>query len=266
MVQAAARSPQLRPDHEDFRTAFGELGLTTAFMFAVFTLVRWGIGTAGADATQAELRIRCGVVSMLVGLIIVGFVVSRPGRWTGAHMNPAITLALFVSGRTPARRVLPYLAAQTAGSVLAAALARLVWGAAMSDAPTRWAVVQPAPGWGGTAVALVEAAVLAVIVGVMCWVPEHRPAWPLPWLVGLMFGVQGAAFGTVTGGSANPARQLGPALFSGRTHLLAVYVLAPVAGGMLAAWVARHARRPTGSDVDPEPAGPTRECVETSPA
>jgi glycerol uptake facilitator-like aquaporin len=219
--------------------ASGELGLTTGFMFCVFTLVRWGIGTAGAPASPVEQRIRCAAVSMLVGLVIVGFATSRPGRWTGAHMNPAITVALFVSGRVPASRVLPYVAAQTAGSIVAAVLARAAWGTAMSDGPTRWALVQPAPGQSGTRVALVEAAVLAVIVAVMCAAQAHRRA--LPWAVGLMFGLQGAAFGTTTGGSANPARQLGPALLSGRTHLLAVYLIAPVVGGGLGAWIARLA-------------------------
>ncbi|MFC7277718.1 MIP/aquaporin family protein [Paractinoplanes rhizophilus] len=239
MVLITASASTFRPHDDDVRAALGELGLTTAFMFAVFTLVRWGMATAGAEATALDLRIRCAVVSMTVGLIIVAFAVSRLGRWTGAHMNPAITLALFVHGRTPARRVLPYLAAQTAGSVVAAALARLAWGTAMSDAPARWAVVQPAAGWDSTAVAFAEAAVLGVIVTVMCWVLDHRPGWPLPWIVGLMFGLQGAVFGTVTGGSANPARQLGPALFSGQTHLLVVYLAAPVVGGVAAAWAIR---------------------------
>jgi len=79
----------------------------------------------------------------------------------------------------------------------------------------------------------------------MCWLPDRHPAWSLPWIVGLMFGVQGALFGTLTGGSANPARQLGPALFSGQVHLLAVYLIAPVIGGVSAAWTVRraHARR-----------------------
>ncbi|GIF26956.1 glycerol uptake facilitator-like aquaporin [Actinoplanes tereljensis] len=239
-----ARAHPLRPERADVALAAGEFGLTTAFFFTVFTLVRWGLGTAGADASGTEMWFRCAVVSMLVGMVIVGFVVSRPGRWTGAHMNPAITLALWVRGRTPARRVLPYLVAQVLGSVAAAAVARLVWGPAMADGPTRWAVVQPGLGLGGrgAVVALAEAAVLALIVGVMCWVQDRRPSWPLPWIVGLMFGLQGVLLGTFTGGSANPSRQLGPALFSGQTHLLAAYLLAPIAGGVLAAWAAR--RRP----------------------
>ncbi|MEU8233280.1 aquaporin [Actinoplanes sp. NPDC048967] len=247
----------MRPTRVDGRAALVELGLTTAFMATVFTLVRWGIGTMGARATGTELRIRVIVVSVLVGLVIVGFAASPPGRFSGAHMNPAITVGLFASGSVPARRVLPYLAAQTAGSIAAAAVTRLCWGPAVAERPVRWAVVQPGPGWGGLSVTLAEAATLAVIVAVMCVVAARRPAWPLVWIVGGLFGLQGAVLGTLTGGSANPARQLGPAVFSGEFRLLAAYLIAPVAGGVLAGWAtagvrARRRARDTGERPDHE--------------
>jgi glycerol uptake facilitator-like aquaporin len=233
----------MRPAGADARAALVEFGLTTAFMAAVFGLVRWGIGTMTPGASGTELRIRVVVVSILVGLVIVGFATSPPGRFSGAHMNPAITLGLYAFGSVPGRRVVPYLAAQVTGSVVAAAVTRLCWGPAVSRPPTRWAVVQPGRGWSGPSVALAEASTLALIVAVMCWVIARRDGWPLAWIVGGLFGLQGAVFGSLTGGSANPARQLGPALFSGDLHLLAVYLLAPVAGAVLAGWAACRLRR-----------------------
>jgi glycerol uptake facilitator-like aquaporin len=232
----------MRPTGADGRAALVECGLTTAFMAAVYSLVRWGTGTMTPGATVTELRVRVIVVSVLVGLVIVGFAVSPPGRFSGAHMNPAITLGLFASGSVPARRVLPYLAAQGAGSIAAALITRLLWGPVVSERSVRWAVVQPGPGWTGTPVALAEAATLAVIVALMCWVAARRPAWSAAWIVGGLFGLQGAVLGTLTGGSANPVRQLGPALFSGELHLLGVYLIAPVVGGALAGWTARGFR------------------------
>lgn len=232
----------MRPTGADRRAAVTEFGLTTAFLAVVFSVVRWGTGTMAAEATVTELRGRVVVVSALVGLVIVGFAVSPPGRFSGAHMNPAITLGLFAAGAVPARRVVPYLAAQVAGSIAAVAITRLVRGPAVSGPAVRWAVVQPGPGWTGTSVAVAEAATVAVVVATMCWVTAHRPAWHLAWIVGGMFGLQGAALGTLTGGSANPVRQLGPALFSGEVRLLAVYLIAPVVGGMLTGWTARGSR------------------------
>ncbi|PRY28823.1 glycerol uptake facilitator protein [Pseudosporangium ferrugineum] len=234
-VRPAATATGLRPEPADLVTAAVEFLLTTAFMATVFGLVRWGIGTAAADAGPVELRLRVAVVSLAVGLVIVGFIVSGPGRFSGAHMNPAITLASFAAGRTPARRVLPYLVAQSAGSIAAAVLSRAAWGPAATSA-----VVQPAPGWSAGGVALVEAAVLAVIAAVMC-----RATTPyLPWIMGGLFGLQGAILGTVTGGSANPARQLGPALLAGDHRLLAVYLIAPIVGAVLAARLTRRRSEP----------------------
>ncbi|MEU4241284.1 aquaporin [Actinoplanes sp. NPDC026619] len=223
-----------RPTRGDMRAALVEFVLTTLFFAAVFGLVRWGIGAMAAGGSAAELRVRVVVVSMVVGLVIVGFATSRAGRFSGAHMNPAITLGLYAFGSFPGRRVVPYLVAQSAGSVAAAGITWLAWGRAATTS-----VVQPAAGWGGAAVFVAEAATLAVIVATMCWLTANRPAWrwPGPWIVGGLFGVQGAVLGTFTGGSANPMRQLGPALFAGQFHLLAVYLLAPIVGAMIAGWV-----------------------------
>jgi glycerol uptake facilitator-like aquaporin len=233
----------MRPTAADVRAAGVEFGMTTAFMATVFSLVSWGIGTMPPSASANELRFRVAAVSVLVGLIIVGFAASPPGRFSGAHMNPAITLGVFAAGLLPARRVLPYLAAQTAGSIAAAALLRIVWGAGVSEEPVRWAVVRPGPGWSGASVAAAESVTLLVIVGVMCWLTACRPKWPAAWIVGGLFGLQGALLGTLAGGSANPARQLGPALFAGEFRLLAVYLAAPVAGGVLAGWAAHRIRQ-----------------------
>ncbi|SNY59482.1 MIP/aquaporin family protein [Paractinoplanes atraurantiacus] len=247
----------IRPTAQDARAAVAEFLLTAAFMASVFSLVRWGIGTMAPGASAAELRVRVAAVSASVGVLIVGFAVSRPGRFSGAHMNPAITLGLFAAGAVPARRVLPYLAAQVSGSIVAAMLARLLWGPSVGEEPVKWAVVQPGNGWSGWAVAAAEAATLAAIVAVMCAVKNRRPRWPLAWIVGALFGLQGAILGTLSGGSANPARQLGPALFSGDVHLLIVYLVAPVAGAMLAGHIATgHRLRHPSRIEDFGPAAP----------
>jgi glycerol uptake facilitator-like aquaporin len=175
----------MRPTAADVCAAAVEFGLTTAFMATVFSLVRWGIGTVPPGASPNDLWWRVAAVSMLIGLVIVGFAVSPPGRFSGAHMNPAITLGLFAAGSVPARRVLPYLAAQTAGSIAAAAVVRIAGGPSVSQGPARWAVVQPGSGWTATSVAVAEAVTLAVIVGVMCWMTTaHRPRWQMVWVVG----------------------------------------------------------------------------------
>src|SRR5215813_7887536 len=59
----------------------------------------------------------------------------------------------------------------------------------------------------------------------------------VPWVVGILIGMAIAVLGTSTGGSVNPARQFGPAVMSGQTHFLWVYLLAPMLGAVIAAWL-----------------------------
>src|SRR5262249_25451735 len=66
-------------------------------------------------------------------------------------------------------------------------------------------------------------------------VPRLAPL--VPWVVGLLIGIAIALLGTSTGGSVNPARQFGPAVVSARTDFLSVYLVAPMVGAVVAAWL-----------------------------
>src|SRR5947207_11852147 len=78
-------------------------------------------------------------------------------------------------------------------------------------------------------------AVIVLIVG-FC-LADERVARFVPWVVGVLIGTAIAVFGTSTGGSVNPARQFGPAVMSGETHFLWVYLLAPMLGAVIGAWL-----------------------------
>src|SRR5262245_47535933 len=78
-------------------------------------------------------------------------------------------------------------------------------------------------------------AVIVLIVG-MC-LAEDRLAPFVPWVVGILIGMAIAVLGTSTGGSVNPARQFGPAVISGQTQFLWSYLLAPMLGAPIAAWL-----------------------------
>ena len=231
------------------RAAALEFALTAIMLFIVVTATRWLMGTidvaAGGWWNTAPARLL--VLAPIAGYTITAIMLSPWGRRTGGHVNPAITLAMWRYGRTPGRAVAPYLAAQLLGSVAGTAAGRVVWGPAVAGPAVDYAAVRPAAGWSWPAVTAVEALTMFVIVAVVgLGLRRPRGGAVLPWAVGTMIACQIVAFGTRSGGVANPARQFGPALLSGATDFLAVYLLAPPLGALAATVVIEllAARRP----------------------
>jgi glycerol uptake facilitator-like aquaporin len=102
----------------------------------------------------------------------------------------------------------------------------------------RFGALRPAPGWSASAVFLAEAGcilVLALAVGFLLAYPAFG-RW-LPYTVGGCIALIIVVFGPLSGGSANPARQFGPALLAGQGTDLAIYLGAPVVGAVLGASV-----------------------------
>lgn len=218
-----------------------EAFLTTVLLFGVATVVRWIIGASPISRAISSIHLELLVVGLIVGLLISGLILSPLGRASGGHMNPAITLAMWRFGVFPGRGVLPYWAAQLAGSLLGVALARLVWGRPVARPPVAYSALRPTPGWSNASLFAAETASTAVIIlliGVFLSVPQLAP-W-VPWLVGGLIGVGIVGLGTVTGPCVNPARQFGPAVFAGQFDFFATYLLAPLVGAVVAAWLLGH--------------------------
>jgi glycerol uptake facilitator-like aquaporin len=215
-----------------------ELLLTSVMLFGVTTIVRWVIGPSPISRTIPQIQAELLIVGAGVGILIAGLILSPAGRITGGHMNPAISLAMWRFGVFPGVGVVPYVVAQLLGSVLGVLVARVVWGPVVAEAPVAYAVLQPGPGWSSVTLFVGEAlsmGTIVLLVGVCLAVP--RLAAFVPWIVGGAIGLAIAVLGTSTGGSVNPARQFGPATLSGQTNFLWVYLLAPMAGALLATWI-----------------------------
>ena len=231
-VRAARRAYlfSLRPDVAEFV-------LTTTLMFVVVTLIRW---TLAADSILAgwPLPGRLTVVGALVGLVLVVLIRSPWGLSSGAHLNPAITVALWLLRVLPGRHVPTYLAAQTAGAFSGVMAARVAWGGVLET--VGYGAAAAAPGTAAWVVFAAEAGVpfgVVLAVGYFLTHPRHR-RWMAPAL-GAVTATAIAAFGPSTGGSINPVRQLAPALLSGATHDLTIFLAAPLVGAALAAVLMR---------------------------
>jgi len=200
--------------------------------------VRWVIGPSVISRSIPQIHTELVLVGAAVALLLAGLILSPPGKASGGHMNPAISLAMWRFGVFPGAGVMPYSIAQLLGSVLGVLAARVVWGQVVAEPPVVYAVLQPGPLWSTAELFTAETLSMAVIVLIvgMC-LAEDRLAPFVPWVVGILIGMAIAVLGTSTGGSVNPARQFGPAAVSGQTHFLSVYLLAPMLGAVIAAWL-----------------------------
>jgi glycerol uptake facilitator-like aquaporin len=214
-----------------------EFMLTVVLLFGVTSIVRWVIGPSPISRAIPQIHAQLLIVGAAVGLLLAGLILSPPGKVSGGHVNPAISLAMWRFGVFPGTGVAPYAVAQLLGSVLGVIAARAVWGPVVSTPPVAYAVLQPGPGWSTWKLFATEALGMAVIIFLVGICLAVRRLAPLvPWVVGGLVGMGIALLGTTSGGSLNPARQFGPAVVSGQTDYLWVYLLAPMVGALIATW------------------------------
>jgi len=213
-----------------------ELILTFILLFGVTTIVRFVVSPAPISRAFPQIHVELLIVGVGVGVLLTGLIKSPLGKLSGGHMNPAISLAMWRFGVFPGAGMLPYIAAQLLGSVLGVVGARAIWGRVVGRPPVLYALIEPAPVWSAAPLFLAEAVGMGVIVfTVGYFLSSPRLAPFVPWVVGILIGLGIAMLGTQTGGSLNPARQFGPALVSGHTDKLWVFLLAPMAGAQVAA-------------------------------
>jgi MIP family channel proteins len=197
---------------------------------AAFTLVFAGCGAIVADAEYDGALGTVGI-ALVFGLVIMVMVYAI-GHLSGAHINPAVTLAFTLTRHFPAREALAYIGAQLAGATLAALLLLAVW----TDQPAELGATVPSVGAGSAFVyELVLTAFLMFVV--MAVATDTRAIGPAAAVaIGGTISLDALFGGPVTGASMNPARSFGPALVAGEWRGFWVYVVGPIAGAALGAF------------------------------
>lgn len=186
-------------------------------------------------------------ISLSFGLVVM-IVIFALGHISGAHINPAVTLAFATFGSFPRRHVPGYLAAQILGAVAAALTLRALFG----NVATLGSTV-PTDG-AGQALAL-EALITFFLMFVIVAVATDERAVPgaAAVAIGGYVALVATFAGPIAGASMNPARSFGPALASGTWTDHWVYWAGPIAGALLGAAAYRWLRH--GSPPAMEPAG-----------
>ena len=197
-------------------------------------LAAFGLVFAGCGAIVTDVRYDGALgavgVSLVFGLIIMVMVYAT-GHLSGAHINPAVTLAFTLTRHFPARDAGAYIAAQLAGGTSGALVLLAVW----SDQPAQLGATIPSVGVGSAFVyeLVLTAFLMFVIVAVATDTRAVGAAAAIA--IGGTVGLDALFGGPVTGASMNPARSFGPALVAGEWTDFWIYVAGPVLGASVGA-------------------------------
>ena len=234
-----------------------------AEFLGTFVLIVFGVGVVAQVILSRKLAGDFLSINIAWGLAVtMGCYVSA--GVTGAHLNPAVTLALAVHRKLPWSKVLPYSFAQVAGAFAASAVVFLTYHEALNafDGGVRqvlgdqatagiWATY-PRPFLSTFPGGFIDQVVgTALLVGVILGITDSRnspvPAGLAPVVVGLLVVLIGMSFGFNAGYAINPARDFGPRLFtfvagwggevfSAGNAWWWVPIVAPCVGGVVGGW------------------------------
>ena len=205
----------------------------TSEFIGTFVLVFFACGTAAVVGCSAENGTGYLLTALAFGLVIVAMAYSI-GNISGCHINPAVSIAMLVSGKLSVKDFIGYLIAQFAGATAGAAVL-------MAFVGKESGLGANALYEGNIALSILIEIILTfvfviAILGVTSKIENGAVSGIVIGLTLTLVHILGISF---TGTSVNPARSFGPALFVGGDALTNVWVflVAPLVGGVLAALV-----------------------------
>lgn len=167
-------------------------------------------------------------IALTFGLVVLAMIYAL-GDVSGAHINPAVSIAFAVSGRFPFRELLPYVIAQMVGAFAASGLLRIMFPQAAALGATL-----PAGTWQQSFLfeTVLTFMLMFVILNVSAGAKEKGITAGIA--IASVVALEAMFAGPVCGASMNPARSAAPAVVGGQLQHLWVYLVAPTLGALLA--------------------------------
>lgn len=198
-----------------------------AEFLGTFALVFFGTGAIVVNETSGGIITHIGV-AITFGLVVMAMIYTF-GERSGAHLNPAVTLAFALHGVFPLKKVFPYILVQLLGAVTASAVLKLLF----PDSISLGATIPS----GTTIQSLVLEFILTFFLMLTIFnVAESGKEKGL--FAGIAIGavvlLEAMFAGPISGASMNPARSFGPAIVSFNLDHLWIYLIAPIGGALTA--------------------------------
>jgi aquaporin Z len=218
----------------------------TAEFIGTFWLVLGGCGSAVLAAGFPEVGIGLAGVALAFGLTVLTIAYSL-GHISGAHLNPAVSVGLWMGGRFSAKELLPYIIAQILGGIAAAAILYVIVTGKAGQEIGNFAANgygEHSPGGYGLVSALVTEIVMTFmfLIIILGATDERAPKGFAGIAIGLALTLIHLISIPVTNTSVNPARSISQAIFVGGWALeqLWLFIVAPIIGAILAGLVYKY--------------------------
>ena len=201
-------------------------------LIGTFALVFCGPGAVIMNDVSGGTVTHVGI-AITFGLIVMAMIYSI-GEISGAHINPAVTIAFWASGRFEKKEVLPYITAQIIGALLASAVLYLLFPLHENQGATL-------PLGSAMQSFILEVILTFILMFVIIKVSTgSKEIGTMAGIaIGGVVGLEAMFAGPITGASMNPARSIAPAIFSGNFEHLWLYIAAPIIGALLAIFACR---------------------------
>lgn len=198
-----------------------------AEFLGTYALVFAGTGAIIINQQSSGAITHVGI-AITFGLVVMSMIYAF-GEISGAHLNPAVSIAFTIAGRFQLKLLAPYVFSQLAGAVAASATLRFMFpasellGATMPSGSEMQSLIMEA---------ILTFFLMLVILNVASGSKEQGMFAGIA--IGGVVGLEALFAGPVSGASMNPVRSLAPAVVSGHSGHLWIYLLAPIAGAVLA--------------------------------
>ncbi len=229
---------------------YGAELLGTAFLvFVGLSAVTFDLGAGSPLATLlpnvSERRLITGLLFAGSGSLVA---ISPLGKLSGAHINPAVSLAFWAHGKIHHYDFLGYIIGQSLGAILGASLLVWLWGSRAASIHN--GITSPGAGYPLWGVFLIEMALTSLLVlAIFLFVSSrHLMRWT-PLMTWLLVATMVWLEAPISGTSLNPARSFGPDLVSWFWQTQWLYYLAPPLGALLAVGIFRLLRTAGVKDV-----------------
>ena len=216
----------------DYKLFAAEAAGTALLLFGGLNIVifNWGEGSVVTKLIPSEL-IRTILTGLMFGCVGCLVSLSFVGRISGAHINPAVSIAFWLRGKMKTDAMIGYVVAQMIGAVIGCLPLLFIWGD--QGKSIQYGITQPGTGGIRNAFLSEVFATACLILYLYIFIGRKNLRNYTPFGIPILYSILNIFFAAPSGDSTNPARSFGPAVIAGNFSYYWLYWAGPIVGVIL---------------------------------